>query len=245
MQNYCCLNPKIPNMFSKPTAMTGSPRQEPGGQGAGAGGVWRSEEGLVGDDLHLDFDGELDNLVFGCRTVLEGKETRAACMEIVEEAKGKSFQSYFSQVCNMYFSDSVKHISCRKDEAADWGEEKKTENLWEASDSGRGQPHLPEEGHRHHDHEALCWSWAEEDGSWRQGEMNVQYPWNKWLRRDYIPTTILLRKLSTSVGRCLGMLKRRRMMRTKQQWGRRWERLGQKIGRSLDRAGWHMSHKIT
>ena len=69
--------------------MTGSSRQEPGGQGASAGGIWRSEEGLVGVDLHLD-NGELDNHVFGCRTVLEGKETRAACMEIVEEAKGKS-----------------------------------------------------------------------------------------------------------------------------------------------------------
>ena len=75
----------MPNMFWKPIAMTGSPRQEPGGQGAGAGCVWRSEEGLVGEQ---DDTGELDVLVLVCRTVLEGKETRAACMEIVEEAKG-------------------------------------------------------------------------------------------------------------------------------------------------------------
>ena len=65
--------------------MIGSPRQKPGWQGSGTGGLWRSEEGLVGEQ---DDTGKLDDLVLVCRTVLEGKETRAACMEIVEEAKG-------------------------------------------------------------------------------------------------------------------------------------------------------------
>lgn len=66
-------------------ALPGSPWQEPRRQGARPGGVWRSEEGLVGEQ---DDTGELDVFVLVCRTVLEGKETRAACMEIVEEAKG-------------------------------------------------------------------------------------------------------------------------------------------------------------
>ena len=90
-------------------ALPGSPWQESRRQGAGPGGVWRSEEGLVGEQ---DDTGKLDDLVLVCRTVLEGKETRAACMEIVEEAKG-----------GIILSLMIQYFLPREDETTNWGEE--------------------------------------------------------------------------------------------------------------------------